>query len=131
MERCLFTANVRLLERSGMCGQIEDRWSRVPQRAISMALLWGGLVTFRTMIRQAAVAFAQALSCSVQETLHSGILLSVWSCIHVCTSIFGWLWKQQQCWVVASSCELRAPITRSASLLEKACCQLRNVLRRD
>ena len=98
MERCLFTANVRLLERSGMCGQIEDRWSRVPQRAISMALLWGGLVTFRTMIRQAAVAFAQALASSVQETLHSGLLLSVWSCIHVCTSIFGWLWKQQQCW---------------------------------
>ena len=36
-----------------------------------MALLWGGLVTFRTMIRQAAVAFAQALASSAQETLHS------------------------------------------------------------
>ena len=33
--------------------------------------------------------------------------------------------------VVASSCELRAPITRSASLLEEACCQPRNLLRRD
>ena len=36
-----------------------------------MALLWDGLVTFRTMIRQAAVAFAQALASSAQETLHS------------------------------------------------------------
>ena len=99
-----------------MYGQTEDRWSRVPQRDIST-----GTVTFRTMIRQAAVAFAQALSCSVQETLHSGLLLSVWSCIPLCTSIFGWLWKQQQCWVVASSCELRAPRPTLARLLQQCC----------
>ena len=30
-----------------------------------------GPVTFRTMIRQAAMAFAQALASSAQETLHS------------------------------------------------------------
>ena len=60
-----------MLKRLDMYGQIEDRWSRVPQRDISMALLSDGPVTFRTMIRQAAVAFAQALASSAQETLHS------------------------------------------------------------
>ena len=54
-----YPASVRLLKRLDMYGQIEDRWSRVPQRDISMALLSDGPVTFRTMIRQAAVAFAQ------------------------------------------------------------------------